>query len=80
MTRLLDAKAVADDLGIPLEQLKRMARRGEYPELLHVTRGAYRVRKTDHDAWEAARWTKAEMAREELMAERARELLLKGGA
>jgi hypothetical protein len=80
MSIYLDAKQVADDLGIKLDQLKRIARRREYPELLHVTRGVYRVRKTDHEAWEAARWTSAEMAREELAAERAREAILKGGS
>jgi len=64
--RLLDAKQVCDELGIKLDVLRRMAERGEYPELLHVTRGVYRVREDDHRSWMASRWTKAEQARVEL--------------
>ena len=72
---LLDAKAVAEELLIPFAQLQRMARRGEYPELLNVTRGVYRVRKTDHQAWMQSRWTRAQMASDELEAERMRAAL-----
>lgn len=75
---LLDAGKVASDLGITLRVLRNMARRREYPELLHVTRGVYRVRRTDHEAWMEARWTSAEMAREELQAERMRAALAEG--
>lgn len=72
---LLDAKDVAAELRVTLAALKRMARRREYPELLHVTRGEYRVRRSDHEAFKAARWTSAEMAREELQAQRDKEAL-----
>ncbi|MFY9341145.1 MAG: hypothetical protein WAT39_01560 [Planctomycetota bacterium] len=73
---LLDARFVTRELGITLPVLRRMSRKGEYPELLHVTRGVYRVRRVDHESWMAARWTSAEVAREELQAERARAALL----
>ena len=76
---LLDAKSVCVSLTIPLSTLKGMARRGDYPELLHVSRGIYRVRRIDHESWMAARWTGAEMAREELAAERIRAELLGRG-
>ena len=66
----LDAAVVARSIGVSLRTLQGMARRGDYPELLHVMRGVYRVRRTDHEAWLAGRMTRAEMAREELQAER----------
>lgn len=53
-----------------------MAAKGEYPELLHVTRGAYRVRASEHEAWMASRWTKAEQARADLAWERVRAQIL----
>lgn len=68
----LDASVIATELGIDLAALRRMARRGEYPELLHVSRGVYRVRRVDHESWIEGRMTKSEMAREELVAERMR--------
>ncbi len=79
--RLLDARDVAAELfpkmtpGAALRRLRGMAERGEYPELLHVTRGEYRVRTTDHEAWEQGRWTLTEKARADLAWERAREKL-----
>jgi len=75
VTTWIDAAEVAASLGISLGLLRRMSRRKEYPELLHVTRGTYRVRRIDHEAWESARMTSAEMAREELQAERDRAAL-----
>ncbi|MBL8738426.1 MAG: hypothetical protein JNL12_18490 [Planctomycetes bacterium] len=72
MTIWLDATEIAKSLGIELADLKRMARRRQFPELLHVKRGTYRVRHTDYEAWESARMTSSEMAREELAAERMR--------
>lgn len=72
MSIWLDAKQVADELGVTLAVLQRMARRREFPEMLHVTRGVYRVRSTDLAAWQEARMTSSEMAREELAAERMR--------
>lgn len=72
MTVWLDAKQVAESLGITLASLQRMARRREFPELLHVSRGVYRVRRTDYEAWESGRMTSAEQARAELAAERMR--------
>jgi hypothetical protein len=69
---LLDARDVAKRLKITVPTLRAMARRGEYPELLHVTRLRYLVRKADHEAWMEGRWTSAEVAREELKAERMR--------
>jgi hypothetical protein len=77
---LMDATEVCDELSIKLSTLRRMADRGEYPELLHVTRGIYRVRRVDHEAWKAGRWTSAEKARSFLMHERARAILLGKGA
>lgn len=73
---LLDAAQVAADLLIPLATLRRMAAKGEYPELLHVTRGQYRVRAAEHESWMASRWTKAEEARASLAWERVRAQIL----
>ncbi|MGE3171193.1 MAG: hypothetical protein AB7O97_01125 [Planctomycetota bacterium] len=53
-----------------------MAERREYPELLHVTRGQYRVRRSDHQAWKDGRWTLAERERADLQWERMRAKLL----
>lgn len=78
MTTYLDLRAVAKSLGVPLTTLRRMAERGEYPELLRITRGVYRVRAGDHEAWLASRWTSAEAARAELLHERAKAQLLGG--
>ena len=72
MSPLLDARDVATQLKLPLARLRRMAERGEYPELLRVTRGEWRVRASDHEAWVAGNWTSALMARSELLMERAR--------
>ena len=66
---LIDAQAVAECLGIKLDMLRRMASRREYPELLHVTRGIYRVRRIDHEAWMEGRWTFAEEAAARLTVE-----------
>lgn len=66
----LDAGAIAKDLGITLAKLRRMARDGQFPEMLHVSRGCYRVPRIDYDAWKQSRMTSAEMAREELQFER----------
>ena len=77
MVDLLDARAVATELLITVPRLRRMAERGDYPELLHVDRGAYRVRRVDHEAWKQGRWTNAEKARTELLCERAREAVLR---
>lgn len=75
----LDARDVAMELHIKLATLRRMAARGEYPELIHVTRGQYRVLRSSHEAWLAGRTTSAVLARAELMLERARAELM-GGA
>ncbi len=72
MSAWIDAKEVATSLGIELAALRRMARKREFPELLHVSHGVYRVRRTDYEAWESGRMTSAEMAREEIQAERMR--------
>lgn len=66
MTDLLDAAQVARELLITLSKLRRMAAAGDYPELLRVSRGCYRVRRADHEAWMAGRWTMAESARAEI--------------
>lgn len=75
----LDARTVAAELGIKLATLKRMSERREFPELLHVTRGEYRVLRSDYEAWRQGRTTSAVLARAELLLERARAELM-GGA
>lgn len=70
MSDWLNASDIAASLGVDLAVIKRMARKGEFPELLHVTRGTYRVRRVDYESWEQARMTSSEAAREELRAER----------
>jgi hypothetical protein len=75
---LINASIVAKTLQITLPRLRKMSRKGEYPELLHVTRGRYLVRRSDHEAWMSARWTSAECARAELVAERAKEAAMRG--
>jgi hypothetical protein len=76
-TDFLDARDVAAQLlllnrrGKPdVARLRRLAERGEYPELLHVCQGQYRVRRSDHEAWMAARMTKAELEQAEFDAAR----------
>lgn len=73
--QLIDVREVCAELGIKLDVLRRMAERGEYPELLRVTRGVYRVRSDEHRSWMASRWTKAEQARAEITYWRMRETL-----
>lgn len=72
MEDLLDAAVVARHLMISLARLQQLARRGEYPELLRIGRGQYRVRRVDHEAWYRANWTQAREARADLLAEQAR--------
>lgn len=74
---LLDAAEVAQSLLVTLSQLRRMSERREYPELLRVTRGVYRVRRQDHEAWMEQNWTEARKARADLLAEQAKYLLLR---
>jgi hypothetical protein len=74
---LVDAAEVAKALLISLTALRRMSDRREYPPLLRVTRGQYRVRRQDHEAWMEENWTEGRQARAELLAEHARYLLQK---
>ena len=76
LSELLDAADVARALLISVSTLRRMSDRREYPPLLRVTRGQYRVRRQDHEDWLAANWTEGRQARAELLAEHARYLLL----
>lgn len=72
----IDARTAAAELLVSLPVLKRMAERGEFPELLHVTRGQWRVLRSDYEAWRQGRTTSAVLARAELMLERARAELM----
>jgi len=63
------------ELLVTLPTLRRMSKRGEYPDMLHVTRGQWRVLRTDHEAWKQGRTVSAESARAELMHERAKEAM-----
>lgn len=69
LPELLDASHVASWLGISLPALRRMSARGDYADLLRVSRGVYRVRRVDHDAWIAERWTSAEKAADDMRAQ-----------
>lgn len=79
MSDYLTAAEVCAELRIKLAVLKRMSARGEFPEMLHVTRGEFRVLRADFAAWKAGRTTSAVLARAELQLERARAELM-GGA
>lgn len=70
----LDAAEIADTLKVRggVSRLRLLAKRGKFPELLHVDRGEYRVRRVDYEAWERGNMTSAEAARDELHAERVR--------
>lgn len=63
MSDLLDAKLIADELGVSLLTLRRMSMRGRFPRMLRITRGLYRVERARYEAWNASRWTGAEGAR-----------------
>jgi hypothetical protein len=65
---LRDLRDIAAELLLPAAQIRAMVRRGEYPELLRVARGEYRVRVADHEAWKAGRWTGVEMAKQQIAA------------
>jgi hypothetical protein len=75
----LDAAAVADELLIPLAKLRSLSRKGQYPPLLEIAPRCYRVRREDHDAWVASRWTHAVAARAELAWFRVRDQLNRAG-
>ena len=62
-----------------LGKLQRMARAGQFPEMLHVSRGEYRVPQLDYESWKASRWTSAEKAREEMQFERDKAALARRG-
>lgn len=59
MSNWLDASEIATDLGVSIDRLRGMARRGSFPEMLRVDRGVYRVRKLAYEAWERSRMTGA---------------------
>ena len=78
MSPYLDARTAAAELLVSLPVLKRMSQRGEFPELLHVSRGSYRVLRSDFEAWKQGRTTSAVVARATLLLEKARAELLGG--
>lgn len=49
--------AVAKELQIATRQLRQMAGRGTFPQLLTVNRKHALVRREDYEAWKAKRWT-----------------------
>ena len=51
----IDARAAAAELLVSLPVLKRMAAKREYPEMLFVSRGQYRVLRAAHESWKASR-------------------------
>lgn len=73
----IDCREVADELDLKggVALLRRMALRGEFPELLHVTYGEYRVRRQDYAIWQASRMTSGEVARAKLQEARIRQAL-----
>jgi predicted DNA-binding transcriptional regulator AlpA len=77
MEDLLDAREVARTLGVSVRRLEQLAKRSEFPELLRIGRGQYRLRRTDYEAWYRAAWTKEREARADLLAEQIRHELLR---
>lgn len=75
----MDAADAASELLVTVDRLRKMASKRQFPELLRVAKGTYRLRRSDYEAWKAARWTAAEEARAELEWHRIRQSLT-GGA
>lgn len=69
VAELLPLQAAAAELHVKPQLLRRMARRGQFPELLRVTQKHCLVRRADFEAWKAGRWTRAEETRAALVAE-----------
>jgi hypothetical protein len=51
--------AAAADLHLTLKHLRRLATKGQFPQLLKVTAKHYLVRRVDFDQWKASRFTKS---------------------
>ena len=73
----IDCREVAADLCLAggVAALRRMAQRGEFPELLHVTGRHYLVRRQDYAIWQQSRMTSGEAARAKLQEERIRQAI-----
>jgi len=66
MTDLMDACEAAADILVSLRKLRSMAEAGNYPELLKISSREYRVRREDHEAWKAKRWTGAVLRKHQI--------------
>jgi hypothetical protein len=75
LAKTIDAIDVARQLGVSIKRLVRMAELGQYPELIHVTRGVYRVELSAHEMWVESRRSTACAARAELLHAKATEAL-----
>lgn len=65
-------RAVAAELCTTPAHLRRMARAGDFPPLLRVTRKHYVVGREAFAAWKAGRWTTEATARAAIVAEAVR--------
>jgi hypothetical protein len=74
---LIDAKLACRYLSVSLSSLRRMAINREFPELLHIRRGVYRIRKRELESWLQSRWTFAELDNAALRAAQIRDELLR---
>lgn len=75
LPEMLDAVQVAKTLGVSIQRLVRMAERGEYPDLVCVSRGVYRIERAEHEMWVASRRATARAARAVIAAARVRDAL-----
>lgn len=49
--KMIDCASIAKSFGIKLAKLLRMSERGDYPDILRVSRGCYRVNEAAHERW-----------------------------
>lgn len=68
-SELLPLAAVAAELHVAVELVRRWSREGKFPALLRATQKHYLVRRADFEAWKANRWTTASDTRTAIVAE-----------
>lgn len=70
MTKWIDLRVPAKELGLPVPRLRRMAEQGRFPDVMYADFGQYRVDEQQYERWKESRMVSAIAARAELTRER----------
>ena len=60
----ISATEVAQELQLSVAELRKMAERGEFPQMLQVTTRRFLIRKQEYLDWREDRWTLPQQVRD----------------